>query len=174
MFITSLSRFYFIGIQKKSLDCFCHCLLISISLFLYTWFISAVTHNAPNYKTKGLSTKRKPLMSKRKLSNRFAMHPPRTMGAFFYAVFRRILPRGQRRRKCACIIHIPGCDCRFALGFCKNKKKRTETLYQSFSPFMVEVAGFEPAAFWSRTKRATKLRYTSTLEPMRGLEPLTC
>ena len=38
----------------------------------------------------------------------------------------------------------------------------------------VEVAGFEPAAFWSRTKRATKLRYTSTLEPMRGLEPLTC
>ncbi len=38
----------------------------------------------------------------------------------------------------------------------------------------VEVAGFEPAAFWSRTKRATKLRYTSILEPMRGLEPLTC
>ena len=38
----------------------------------------------------------------------------------------------------------------------------------------VEVAGFEPAAFWSRTKRATKLRYTSMLEPMRGLEPLTC
>ena len=27
--------------------------------------------------------------------------------------------------------------------------------------FLVEVAGFEPAAFWSRTKRATKLRYTS-------------
>ena len=26
---------------------------------------------------------------------------------------------------------------------------------------LVEVAGFEPAAFWSRTKRATKLRYTS-------------
>ena len=25
----------------------------------------------------------------------------------------------------------------------------------------VEVAGFEPAASWSRTKRATKLRYTS-------------
>ena len=40
------------------------------------------------------------------------------------------------------------------------------------SDFCVEVAGFEPAAFWSRTKRATKLRYTSTLEPMRGLEPL--
>ena len=26
---------------------------------------------------------------------------------------------------------------------------------------LVEVTGFEPAAFWSRTKRATKLRYTS-------------
>ena len=24
---------------------------------------------------------------------------------------------------------------------------------------MVEVTGFEPATFWSRTKRATKLRY---------------
>ncbi len=31
---------------------------------------------------------------------------------------------------------ILGCICRFALGFCKNIKKRTETLYQSFSPFM--------------------------------------
>ena len=27
---------------------------------------------------------------------------------------------------------------------------------------LVEVTGFEPATFWSRTKRATKLRYTST------------
>ena len=38
---------------------------------------------------------------------------------------------------------------------------------------VVEVTGFEPATFWSRTKRATKLRYTS-MEPMKGLEPLTC
>ena len=38
---------------------------------------------------------------------------------------------------------------------------------------MVEVVGFEPTAFWSRTKRATRLRYTSTLEPIKGLEPLT-
>lgn len=30
---------------------------------------------------------------------------------------------------------------------------------------MVEVTGFEPAAFWSRTKRATKLRYTSKTTP---------
>ena len=28
---------------------------------------------------------------------------------------------------------------------------------------MVEVTGFEPATFWSRTKRATKLRYTSRM-----------
>ena len=27
---------------------------------------------------------------------------------------------------------------------------------------LVEVTGFEPMASWSRTKRATKLRYTST------------
>ena len=25
----------------------------------------------------------------------------------------------------------------------------------------IEVVGFEPTAFWSRTKRATRLRYTS-------------
>ena len=34
------------------------------------------------------------------------------------------------------ILHIPGCICRFELGFCRNIKKRTETLYQSFSPFL--------------------------------------
>ena len=39
-------------------------------------------------------------------------------------------------------------------------KKRTGNLSVS-GFFLVEVAGFEPAAFWSRTKRATKLRYTS-------------
>ncbi len=43
-----------------------------------------------------------------------------------------------------------------------------------FRRFLVEVTGFEPATFWSRTKRATKLRYTSKMEPMKGLEPLTC
>ena len=47
-----------------------------------------------------------------------------------------ILPQGWRRRKHAGMIHISGCICRFTLGFCKNKKERTETLYQSFSPFM--------------------------------------
>ena len=40
---------------------------------------------------------------------------------------------------------------------CHEAKKKTLAV----QGFMVEVAGFEPAAFWSRTKRATKLRYTS-------------
>ena len=31
----------------------------------------------------------------------------------------------------------------------------------AFLNILVEVTGFEPATFWSRTKRATKLRYTS-------------
>ena len=51
-------------------------------------------------------------------------------------------------------------------------QKEPETF--RFPAFLVEVTGFEPATFWSRTKRATKLRYTSKMEPMKGLEPLTC
>ena len=54
--------------------------------------------------------------------------------------------------------------------FCAQKKL---PISRKFSK-MVEVTGFEPATFWSRTKRATKLRYTSKMEPMKGLEPLTC
>ena len=41
-------------------------------------------------------------------------------------------------------MQIYRCISRFALGFCKSIKKKTETLYQSFSPFMVEHTGFEP------------------------------
>ena len=42
------------------------------------------------------------------------------------------------------------------------KKARNITVSGILRAFvLVEVAGFEPAAFWSRTKRATKLRYTS-------------
>ena len=37
---------------------------------------------------------------------------------------------------------------------------------------MVEVTGFEPATFWSRTKRATKLRYTSKKRANRGTRTL--
>ena len=44
--------------------------------------------------------------------------------------------------------------------------------------FVVGVTGFEPATSSSRTKRATKLRYTpiiiKKLEPAGGLEPPTC
>ena len=42
------------------------------------------------------------------------------------------------------------------LRICNHKKAPSRGAF-----FVVEVAGFEPAAFWSRTKRATKLRYTS-------------
>ena len=54
------------------------------------------------------------------------------------------------------------------------KKEKTFDFSKVF--ILVEVTGFEPATFWSRTKRATKLRYTSIkkLEPIKGLEPLTC
>ena len=37
---------------------------------------------------------------------------------------------------------------------------------------MVEVTGFEPATFWSRTKRATKLRYTSMHGANKGIRTL--
>ena len=37
---------------------------------------------------------------------------------------------------------------------------------------MVEVTGFEPATFWSRTKRATKLRYTSMCGANEGTRTL--
>ena len=40
--------------------------------------------------------------------------------------------------------------------------------------YLVEATGFEPTAFWSRTKRATKLRYASNMEPIKGFGPLTC
>ncbi len=53
-------------------------------------------------------------------------------------------------------------------------KEKYQPLYQKLVLNMVEVTGFEPATFWSRTKRATKLRYTSKkMEPIKGLEPLT-
>ena len=39
------------------------------------------------------------------------------------------------------------------------KKKAIQLKLNRFE--VVEVTGFEPATFWSRTKRATKLRYTS-------------
>ena len=89
--------------------------------------------------------KTKALLSKRKPSNRFVMHPPGESGCIFSMhFFSRNPSRGWRRRKRARIIHIFGCICRFTLEICKNIKKRTETLYQSFSPLMVEARGIEP------------------------------
>jgi hypothetical protein len=61
-------------------------------------------------------------------------------------------------------------------GFFDILSKKTSGLSNAQAAAgMVEVTGFEPATFWSRTKRATKLRYTSTkMEPIMGLEPMTC
>lgn len=76
-------------------------------------------------------------MSKRKHEQSFCYAPSRECGCILsIQFFSGNSSRGWRRRKYAGIIHIPGCICHFALGFCKNIKKRTETLYQSFSPFM--------------------------------------
>lgn len=89
--------------------------------------------------------KMKALMSKRKHEQSFCYAPTRESGCILsMRFFSGNTSREWRRRKHAGIIHIPGGICRFALGFCKNIKKRTETLYQSFSPFMVEARGIEP------------------------------
>ena len=105
-------------------------------------------------KTKGLFAERKPLLSKRKPEQSFCYAPTEEGGCIFYMrFFSRILSREWRRRKIARIIHIPGCICRFALGFCKNIKKRTETLYQSFSPFM-----------WNDSKNDTFLGYRFAIQ----------
>lgn len=92
---------------------------------------------APKNKTKGLFDKTKALMSKRKPEQSFCYAPSRECGCILsIQFFSGNSSRGWRRRKYAGIIHIPGCICHFALGFCKNIKKRTETLYQSFSPYL--------------------------------------
>ena len=63
----------------------------------------------------------------------------------------------------------------------KKRQKKNRKPFD-FRLFLVEVTGFEPATFWSRTKRATKLRYTSirganegtrTLD-LRFTKPLLC
>ena len=41
-------------------------------------------------------------------------------------------------------------------------KKSAESVF-FLQDFLVEATGFEPTTFWSRTKRATKLRYASIL-----------
>lgn len=54
-------------------------------------------------------------------------------------------------------LHPPGKG--DAADECADKLKRRKQCEACGD--VVEVTGFEPAAFWSRTKRATKLRYTS-------------
>ena len=103
----------------------------------------------------------------------FAQWSPETLGAGFVLPFAltnserlpSALPTGETLPSFA------------AAAACPNPSHRQTKMgvtRKGCSHFCVEVAGFEPAAFRSRTKRATKLRYTSILEPMRGLEPLTC
>ncbi len=43
----------------------------------------------------------------------------------------------------------------------KNHKEKTPIPTELMLSHEIEVVGFEPTAFWSRTKRATRLRYTS-------------
>ena len=46
----------------------------------------------------------------------------------------------------------------YSMGFFGKEKERRLSIKISVL-FLVGATGFEPAAFWSRTKRATKLRY---------------
>ena len=48
---------------------------------------------------------------------------------------------------------------------CKNQKnKKTRAICAGHLFLMVGVTGFEPATFWSQTRRATKLRYTPNFD----------
>ena len=82
---------------------------------------------------------------KTKAEQSFCYAPKEESGCILSKRFSgRLLLRQWRRRKKERNIHNSGCICRFALEFCNYKKERTETLYQSFSPFMAEKPGFEP------------------------------
>ena len=99
--------------------------------------------------------KTKALLSKRKPQQSFRYAPNGESGCIFYMwFFSGILSQELRRRNITGIIHIPGYICRFTLGIYKSIKKRTETLYQSFSPFMVEVRGIEPLFLFILVKLA--------------------
>ena len=106
-------------------------------------------------------------MSKRKPEQSFCYAPTRESGCILsMRFFSGNTSREWRRRKHAGIIHIPGCICRFALGFCKNKKERTETLYQSFSPFMVEPRGVEPLSEDQTTRASPSAVCVLTFPPV--------
>ena len=86
---------------------------------------------------------------------------------FVQAVYRRILLQQWRQRKKERIIHNPGYICRFAIGFCKNKKKRTETLYQS-SAFLLRT-GSQMGAYGEESNR---LRFS--IEYQYEIEGILC
>ena len=114
---------------------------------IHTLIRPKTTMHAPKTKRKGYRQNESPIV-KTKAEQSFCYAPTGESGCNFRMRFSsNILSCEWWRMKCGDIIHIPGCICRFALGFCKNIKKRTETLYQSFSPFMVEHRGVEPLTF---------------------------
>ena len=78
----------------------------------------------------------------------------------------RLLLRQWRRRKKERNIHNSGCICRFALEFCNYKKERTETLYQSFSPFMVDPRGVEPLSEDQTTRASPSAVCVLTFPPV--------
>ncbi len=57
-------------------------------------------------------------------------------------------------------------------GFAQKRKekprKEKPASFERNLPVLVGATGFEPATFWSRTKRATKLRYAPNEWSQRG------
>lgn len=127
------TKIHVIIIARKAKFCNHRRCFVESNYCIFSEFVSF----APNSKMKGLSTKRKPYYQNESRAIVLSCTHRGKWVHFLYAIFQWVFPRGWQRRKNACIIHISGCICHFALGFCKNIKKRTETLYQSFSPFMV-------------------------------------
>ena len=91
---------------------------------------------APNNKTKALLLQRKPYCQNESWAIVLLctqrgkwVHPS-------FAVFQKDSGAKEKVTEQGCKTANSGCICRFSLEFCKNKKQRTETLYQSFSPFM--------------------------------------
>ena len=126
------------GYARKAKFCNHRRCFVELNYCIFSEFLS----NAPKTKRKGYRQNESPNV-KTKAEQSFCYAPTGKSGCILsMQFFSENLSREWRRKKHACIIHIPGCICRFALGFCKNIKKRTETLYQSFSPFMLFLGCF--------------------------------
>ena len=71
----------------------------------------------------------------------------------------KILPLYREKRKKGW--HLPAFFLSEKVFICARRPVEKRTLNQCLtSAFLVGVAGLEPTASWSRTKHATKLRYT--------------